>query len=268
LFTETSIGQLFIAALVPAVIAVLFYFVAIGLAVRYTPNAAPSAVCEDRQEVSRALRRSVPVLLLFILVLGGLYTGIFTATESAAVGAFAAFFVALVRGRLGGGAFRRVMVETVQTTAFIYGLIFGALTFAFFMNVTGVPDALVGIVGNMDVAPLVIIAVLLVFYLALGCVMDSFGIMVITLPAVVPLIQDLGYSLIWWGIVMVIVIETGLITPPFGIDMFVLKSVVPDIPITTIYRGVVPFVLSDIVKLALVVVFPALALWLPSTMFN
>ena len=199
-------------------------------------------------------------------MLGGLYAGVFTATELAAAGAFGAFVVALLRGRLRGGAFWSVMEEVVQTSAFIYGLIFGALMFSFFVNVTGVPDIIVRAIADFDMAPVAVVVLLLAVYLALGCMMDSFCIMVITLPAVVPIVLDLDYSLVWWGIVMVI--ETGLITPPFGINMFVLRSVAPDVPLTTVYQGVIPFVAADIVKLAFIVLFPVLSLWLPSTKFN
>ncbi len=268
LFTETSIGQLFIAAILPALITVLFYFAAVAVWIRIFGRDAPPRRRDERADILPALIRSIPVIGLFVVVLGGLYTGIFTATESAAAGTLGAFFIALLRGRLKGGAFWKVMEETVMTSAFIYGLIFGALVFAFFVNVTGMPDLIVNVIAAFDIGPLAVIALLLVVYLALGCVMDSFGIMVITLPAVVPVILNLDMSLVWWGIVMVIVIETGLITPPFGINMFILRSVAPDVPLTTVYQGVLPFVAADIVKLAIIVLFPALALWLPSTMFH
>ena len=153
------------------------------------------------------------------------------------------------------------MEEAVQTSAFTYVLI-GAPMFSFFVNVTGTPDIVVRVIADLDIAPVAVIALLLAVYLALGCVMDSFG--VITLPAVVPL--DLDYSLVWWGIVTMIV--TGLITPPFGISMFVLRSVAPDVPLATVYQGVVPFVVADIAELAFIVLFPVLSVWLPSTMFN
>ena len=241
------------------------YFAAIALRLRLFAADAPSASRSERREIRAALRRSIPVICLFALVLGGLYAGVFTATESAAAGAFGAFVVALLRGRLRGGAFWSVMGEVVQTSAFIYGLIFGALMFSFFVNVTGVPDIIVRAIADFDMAPVAVIALLLAVYLALGCAMDSFGIMVITLPAVVPIVLDLDYSLVWWGIVMM---ETGLITPPFGINLFVLRSVAPDMPLTTVYQGVIPFVAADIVKLAFIVRFPVFSLWLLSTMFN
>jgi tripartite ATP-independent transporter DctM subunit len=266
LLTEASIGQLFIAAVGPAVLAVVFYLATIALFVRFAPGTVPDRSRIAFAELVAAVRRSLGVLVLFVCVIGGLYTGVFTATESAAVGAFATFLFALFRGRLHGGAFWRVMAETTATTALIYGLIFGALIFSFFVGATALPETATRLVGGLSLSPLGVIAVLLVFYLLLGCVMDSFAVMVITVPIVTPLVTHLGFDLIWWGIIMVVVIETGLITPPFGLNVFVLKSMVPDVPLGTIFRGVVPFVAADLLKLILLVLFPAIVLWLPSTM--
>lgn len=270
LLTETSIGQLFIAALVPAALAVIFYLAAVFIFVRVFPGAAPAAATEPiaKGELRDAARGIGPVLIIFGAVLGGLYLGVFTATESAAVGAFGAFLCALFRGKLKSGAFWTVMEETVQTTAMIYMLIFGAITFAFFVSVTAMPEAVVAFVAQLDLRPILMIAILLVMYLALGCIMDSFAIMVITLPAVGPMIVGLGYDLIWWGIVMVVVVETGLITPPFGLNIFVIKSISGDTPLPAIFRGTIPFVVADFVKLALIVLVPTIVLWLPSKMIN
>ena len=282
LLTEASIGQLFIGLLGPALLAVVLYLLVVMVVVRVSPDAAPPPVRSATSDVAFweefriALTRCIPVFILFGAVLGGLYAGIFTASESAAVGAFGAFLAALLRGRLGNGAFWRVMEETVMTTALIYMLIFGALGFSFFVNFTNVPQIVIDFVAELNVAPLLVVGALLVMYLLLGCVMDGFAIMVITVPAVVPVILHLSHSLgigsglalVWWGIVMVVVVETGLITPPFGINIFVIKSVARHVPLTTVFRGVIPFVLADFAKLALIVFFPWLITWLPSTMFR
>ncbi len=266
LLTEASIGQLFVAAVGPALLAIAFYLITVALFVRFSPGAVPPRSRIAMSELVAAVRRSAGVLVLFVCVIGGLYTGVFTATESAAVGAFATFLFALFRGRLHGGAFWRVMAETTATTALIYGLIFGALIFSFFVGVTALPETATELVAGLNLAPLGVIALLLVLYLLLGCVMDSFAVMVITVPIVTPLVTHVGFDLIWWGIIMVVVIETGLITPPFGLNVFVLKSMVPDVPLGTIFRGVLPFVAADLLKLVLLVLFPAIVLWLPSTM--
>lgn len=175
---------------------------------------------------------------------------------------------ALFRGKLHRGAIWEVMGETTQTTAMIYALIFGAVTFSFFIGTTGLTGIVTDAIGGLDLHRIAIIFLILLVYLILGAIMDPFALMVITVPIVSPLILDLGYDLIWFGIIMVVVVETGLITPPFGINVFVLKGVAGDVPMPTIFKGVLPFVGTDIVKLILLVFFPALILWLPSTMIN
>ena len=268
ILTEESIGRLFIAAVIPAAIAVALYLVTIALYVRFAPDAAPAAGYRVRlSEILRALGDAWGVLMLFLMVIGGLYGGVFTANEAAAFGAMGAFLFALFRGRLGGGNLWRVMGEVTRTTAMIYMLIFGAVTFSFFIGITGLPEKLVALLGSMSAPPLGIIAVLLVIYILLGAVMDPFPVMVITVPIVTPLITSMGYDLVWWGIIMVCVVETGMITPPFGINVFIIKGISGgDVPMWTVFRGVMPFIAADLVKLALLVLFPVLVLWLPSTM--
>jgi TRAP-type C4-dicarboxylate transport system permease large subunit len=201
--------------------------------------------------------------------MGGIYSGLFTATEAASVGVVGAFLVALFRGKLRGGAFWNVMGETASITAMIYVLILGGITISFFLGITELPEVLTTKVAQKDLPPLGIIAILLVVYILLGAVMESFSIMVITVPVISGLIIDLGFDLTWWGVIMLVVVEIGLITPPFGINVFVLKAVAgADLPLTAVFRGVMPFVGADIVKLILLVLLPSLVLWLPSTMFN
>jgi C4-dicarboxylate transporter DctM subunit len=161
------------------------------------------------------------------------------------------------------------MGETTATTAMIYLIISGVLTFSFFVGVTGLPEQMASLIGGVALPSIVIIVAILIVYLMLGAVMDSHSVLFITVPIVVPLVMGLGYDLIWWGVVMLMVLETGLISPPFGIHVFVLKGIAGDhVPLGTIFRGVMPFVVADLVKLALVVAFPQLALWLPSTMIH
>ncbi len=266
--TETSIGQLFIAAMLPAAIAIAFYMIAIAVYVRVSPNAAPPAAARiDWTQVGKAARKAWGALLLFALVLGGIYGGIFTETEAAAVGAAGAFVFALVRGRMNRKSFASVMGETTTTTALLYLIIFSVLMFSFSMGVTGLPQRMTGFFQDLHWTPLAVIALLLAMYIALGCIMDSNTVMFITVPIVSPLVASMGYDLVWWGVINLVVLETGLITPPFGIHLFVLKGLLgADVPLSRVYRGVMPFVIADLAKLALLVLFPALALWLPSTM--
>ena len=265
LLTEQSIGILFVAAMGPALLALLLYFATIFVVLRIDPSRVPATTTE-REPLGAALIGAIPVILLFGVVIGGLYTGFFTATESAAVGAFGAFLLALLRGKLNRGRLLEVLSETTATTALIYGLIFGALIFAFFVNLGQAPEFAAKAIANIDATPIVILAVLLIFYLLLGAVMDSFAVMVITVPIVTPIVVGLGFDVFHWGILMLVVVELGLITPPFGINLFVLKSLQPDQPIGKIMRGVIPFICADLVKIILLVAFPAIALWLPSTM--
>lgn len=260
LLTEQSIATLFVAAMVPALLALCLYFITIWIVVR---RSELHDVSSDQTPLLPALHAALPVALLFGSVIGGLYGGIFTATESAAVGAF---LLAAARGRLSRDRFLSVMAETTQTTAVIYGLIFGALIFSFFVNMGQAPDMVTNWIGSLDTRPIIILATLVVFYLLLGAVMDSFAVMVITVPVVTPLVTGLGYDINYWGVLMLVVVEVGLITPPFGINLFVLKSLQPEVGIGKVMRGVLPFVLADVVKVALLLAFPALALWLPGTM--
>jgi tripartite ATP-independent transporter DctM subunit len=268
LLSETSIGQLFAAALIPGLIAVALYFITVMLYVRFSPSSAPQVHERAKGEVWTALKRTLPAWILFGSVLGGIYSGIFTPTEAASVGAFEAFLLALFRGKLSGGAFWRVMAETTATTALIYGLIFGAQIFSFLVAFSALTDQVTAFVGALAWPPIAIVAIILVIYLLLGSLMESFAVMVITVPVVTPLILDLGYDIVWWGIINLCVVETGLIHPPLGLNVFVLKSIQPDVPMSTIYKGVAPFVVADLVKLALLVIFPVLATFLVSVMHH
>ncbi len=200
---------------------------------------------------------------MFATVIGGIFAGVFTATEAAAVGVLIAFVVALVRGKLRAATIRELIVETTQATAMLYFVLIGANVFSFFIGAAGLPGLLTQSLLDSGLAPLAIIALLAVAYLLLGSVMDAFTILLVTAPIVSGMIVTLGYDLLWWGVVMVVVIEIGVISPPFGMNLFVMKGVAKDISLMTIYRGVLPFVFADIIKLALLVLFPALSLWLP-----
>lgn len=267
ILTEASIGQLFVASVGPAVLAVLLYFVTVMLYVRVAPASVPATQERmDRGELRIALKRCIPVGLLVFGVMGGLYFGIFTDTESAAVGAIGAFICAAYRKKLNRGAFLEVMAETTATTAMVYGLIIGAQIFSFFVLVSALTESVTAFIGGLHWSSVALISVILVGYLLLGTVMEAFAVMIITVPIITPLVVSLGYPVIWWGIMMLCVVETGMIHPPFGLNVFVLKSITPDVSLWTIYKGVTPFVAADLIKLVLLVLFPAIVLWLPATM--
>ncbi len=268
LLTNQSIGILFVASFLPALLAIVLYMATVLTYAWVSPTSVPPDSSRvSLGELGRALRKSWAVLALFVMVLGGLYGGVFTATECAAFGASGAFLVALLRGKLRHGNFIRVMGETTATTAMLYILIFGAVNFSFFMGLTGTPEILTEFFANLHLPPVGSIFVLLFIYIVLGAVMDSFPVMLITVPIITPFIQHLGYDLIWWGIVMICVMETGMITPPFGLNVFIMKSIGgSNLRLTTVFKGVLPFVVADLIKLVLLVLFPAIAIWLPKTM--
>ena len=270
LLTEASIGQLFIAAFIPALLGIVLYLTAIAIYVRVVPSSAPTEVqSADWSEILRAFRKAWSTLALLTVVVGSIYTGICTETEAAAVGAGGAFIAALLRGKITRESLLRVMGETTATTALIYLIITGVLLFTFAMGVTGLPQQLTESVKSLDVPPIVILTMILVVYLFLGAIMDSNTVMFVTIPIVTPVIIAMGYDLVWWGIINLIVLEVGLITPPFGIHLFVLKSITGEnVPLGVVYRGVLPFVYADFIKLTLLVVFPVIALWLPQTMMK
>ena len=236
--------------------------------VSLVPGSAPTEAEKiPKEELREAFSGTLGVVFLFSLVLGGLYGGVFTVTESASVGACGAFLLSVARGKLGKEEIWQVLAKTTGMTAMVFLLIIGASNFSFFVAISGLPELVTTFFQNLNIAPLAIIGLILLVYVLLGSVIDPFPIIIITVPIVAPVIADMGYSLIWWGIVMVSVVETGMITPPFGINVFVLKNIAGGkVPLSVMYKGVLPFVVADLVRLALLVLFPMLILWLPSTM--
>ncbi|MBR1297364.1 TRAP transporter large permease subunit [Bradyrhizobium sp. AUGA SZCCT0042] len=262
LMTEESIGRLFAGALLPALLTVLLYLITILVLTRVYPESAPPGQPSSLHEIGAAAVKCWGAMLLMGLVLGGIYTGFLTLTESASVGAVGAFLFALLRRKLSGGVIWGVMAETTATIALIYTLIFGAVIFSFFMGATQLPKLLIEAVSHWQLAPFVVIAILVLTYLVLGIVMDAFAMMVITVPIFAPLVVDLGYSPIWWGILTIVCMEAGQISPPFGINLFVMTGIAPDVPVRTVYRGVWPFFGADVVKIIILMFFPPLVTWL------
>ena len=260
--TEQSVLSLFIAAIVPAVLAVLFYIVAIQVKLARDPEAGPRG---DRASVSErlaALRQASGVIVLAVVVMGGIYSGIFTVNEAAAVGVVVAFLFMLLRRKLNRHTFLSVLAEASAGSAMIYIMVFGATIFSYFIAVTGAAEFVVGGISSLAVPREVIIFGLLLLYIFLGAFFDEVAAMVITLPFVIPVVQSLGYDLVWWGIINVVVIGIGMLTPPIGINVMVLNSMHKSISLGTIYRGIGPFLVADLVRLTLLVLFPPLTLWL------
>ena len=269
ILTESSVGQLFMASVGPAILAVLLYFITIYIYVRVAPKSAPPAIGGiDILELRSSLRRCIPVALLVFGVMGGIFFGFFTDTQSAAVGAIGAFICAVARGKLNKKTFFEVMVETTATTAMVYGLIMGAQVFSYSISLSALADSLVASLGTLQLSPATLMTLIVVGYLMAGMILESMAIMIITVPVITPLIESMGYDIIWWGIVMLCIVETGMIHPPFGLNVIVLKAITPDVSLWTIYKGVTPFVAADLLKLVVLIAFPAIALWLPRAMVH
>lgn len=264
--TEQSVLELFTAAIVPAVLAVVFYTIAIQAMVLRNPDIAPRSEKLPMRDRLRAVGRAWGVIVLAVVVLGGIYSGIFTVQEAAAIGVVIAFLFALLRRRLDRATFLRVMAEASGATAMIYIMVFGATIFSYFVSVTGGAAFLVDSISAASVSPLVVIGGILLLYIFLGAFFDEVAAMVITLPFVIPVIQGFGYDLVWWGIVNVVVIGIGMITPPIGINVMLLNSMHSSIRIGLIYRGILPFLVADLIRLVLLVLVPALTLWLPGVL--
>ena len=271
--SKAFILDLFRAAILPAVVAVGVNLLAIAITVLVEPKAAPVGARVAWPARWAALKTAAPVLLLMIAVFGGLYSGVFTVTEAASVAAVLSLLFALARGRLNWATLWQGLRESAAATGMIYVMIMGALIFTYFLNLGRVPEAFVGWIAHLDLPPLAVVTALLFAYLILGAVFDEISAMLITLPLVLPVIQKLSLTMmpgvssdmvsVWWGIINVVIIELGMIIPPIGIIVFILHGLAPQIPIRTIYRGVTPFIVADLVLLGLLTLFPAISLWLP-----
>ncbi len=266
IMTEQSIGKMFAAAIFPGILATSLYMLSVYVQTWRNPVLGPADDVVPWSGRLTALFNVWPVLLLFALVIGGIYLGWFSPTEAAAIGALGAFLLALARRQLSVRVFLECLSETANTSGMIFLILIGTAVFNYFVETTGMPQALVRYVGELGWHPLAIMAVLVVFYVVLGCFMDALSMILLTLPFVYPLTQSLGFDPIWFGIIMVSVVEVGLITPPIGMNLFVIMAGTPGLQLQVISRGVVAFLLADILRLVLLIAFPALSLWLPSLM--
>ena len=266
IMTESDIGELFAAGILPGLLGIFCYLCAIAVATGINPKIGPRGERVSWPDRFRSLKGVWGVLLLFFIVMGGIYAGIFTPTEAAGIGATGAFLFTLFRKKLTLEILKKVLVDSASTTAMIFFLLMGSFIFANFVNVVGMPDALAEFVLGWDVSPFVVVLILMLVYIVLGCILESMSMIVLTVPVFYPMMQALGFDLIWFGIVVVVVTEISLITPPVGLNVFVLKAVLPDVKVSTIFKGVTPFWIADIVRLTLIVLFPAISLFLVSLM--
>ena len=268
ILTEQDIASLFAAGILPGILGVLLYMAAVRWTTWRNPAAGPPGEKTPWGERARALLGVWGVLVLFLVVLGAIYTGYATPTESAAVGAFGALVLALLRRSLTWRSFLDVLYESAATTAMLFVILIGALIFANFINMTGMAQQLTSFALSLETAPIFVIFFLVIVYLVLGCVLESLSMILLTVPLFYPLVAEMGFSLIWFGILVVVVTEISLITPPVGLNVFVLKGFVPDVPVRRIFAGVLPFIAADVVRLALLLAVPAISLWLPELLFR
>jgi C4-dicarboxylate transporter DctM subunit len=266
LITEQDIGKLFIAGIVPGIIAVGMYIATINIISWVRPNYLPKTPRHSREERFEAVRDIWAVVALFIFVIGGLYAGMFTATEAAGMGAAGAFIISVARRKLTRADFWRCLIESLRTTAAVFTILIGALIFGYFLTITQVPQKLTTFLTGLGIGPYGVLIVIMLMYLLLGCIMDAMAMIILTVPIVFPVITALGFDPIWFGVIVVMTVELGLIHPPVGMNVFVIKSVIREVKLSTVFIGVMPFVLTDILRLAILIAFPILATWLPSHM--
>jgi C4-dicarboxylate transporter, DctM subunit len=266
IMTREDIGKLFLAGIIPGIVGMLGYMIAVRLSLWMTGEQSGTPPRLPMTERLQALKGVVGALALFALVMGGIYLGVFTATEAAGIGAGGAFLLTLVRRRLGWTQLWTILIDTAKMTCVLFFILFGAIMFSNFVNLAGLPDDLKRLILGVGAQPTLVLLLIFVIYLALGMVLESLSMMLLTVPIFYPVVQALGIDLIWFGIFVVVAIEISLITPPIGLNVFVLKTIIRDIETRTIFRGVIPFVAVDIVRVLLLLAIPALALAIPRSM--
>ena len=264
--TETSIGALFIAGIIPGMLTAAMFSAIILVRCLATPSLGPpgpSATWRDRWTSTVGL---LPILALFLLVIGGIYGGIFTPTEAAGVGCTGVLLMATIRQRLTTQAMSRALEETALISAMIFAIIVGGYLVARFLAVTGLTENLVALLVGMDLGRVSFLVLLVLLYLALGSMVDVFGMLVLTIPFVMPVVRELGIDPVWFGVFAVVMAELALVTPPIGANVFVMRRTAPEVPMADIFMGVLPFVVGELIVIALLIAFPAIALWLPGQM--
>jgi C4-dicarboxylate transporter DctM subunit len=266
IITETNIGRLFAAGIVPGVLAVALLCLAVRWAVWRDPKAGPAGGRSGWGERVAALKGIWGVALLFLVSIGGIYAGVFTATEGAGIGAFGAFLFALFRRALTWRVLREILLESARTTSMLFLILIGALVFANYINFTTLPGDLMDFVQQFSLHPMLVVMAICALYVVLGTAMEELSMILLTVPVFFPLIVALGLDPVWFGILVVVVVEIGLISPPVGMNLFVLSSLLPEVSTPTLFRGVLPFVVADVVRLFILAAFPSISLWLPSVL--
>jgi C4-dicarboxylate transporter, DctM subunit len=262
--TEQSIGKLFIAGILPGILLAVLFMITVLFMVWRKPSLAPVGPKTTMMEKLKGLSGIIEMLILFALVMGGLFVGWFTPTEAGAIGAFGAIIIALVRRKLSLKAFWASVAETTRITAMVFMIIAGATVFGHFMAITRAPFALSEWVGSLPLPPIVVMILIMCIYLIGGCFMDSLALVTLTIPILYPIVTAIGYDPIWFGVMIILAAEMGVITPPVGVNVYVIRGVAPDVPMGKIFKGIWPFLGAEVVCTALILLIPQIALVLPN----
>lgn len=264
--TDQDIGQLFVAGVIPGLLSILLAFVTIRVLGMLRPDSMPAGERSSWGEKFAALRGVWAVMLLFIAIVGGIYLGVVTPVEASALGAFCTFLIGVLRRRLTLRTTLACLLDALRTSVAIFTILIGALLFGYFLTVTQTPQLLTAWLTALPVGEYGVLLLILALFLVLGCVLDPMAMIILMVPILYPVVTSLGFDPIWFGIIVVVAVELGMITPPIGINVFVIRSVAPDVPLGRIFKGVMPFVAADLVRLVLLILFPALVLFLPNQM--
>jgi C4-dicarboxylate transporter DctM subunit len=266
IITEQDIGKLFIAGILPGLLAVSMYMATIAVIGAVRPDYLPIGRRSSTQERLAALREVWAPVLLFVFVIGGLYGGVFTPTEAGGMGAAGAFIISVLRRRLPPAQMLQSLLHATRTAAAVFTVLIGALLFGYFLTVTQTPQKVTELLTGLGLGRYGVLALIMVMYLVLGCLMDALAMIILTVPIIFPVITTLGFDPIWFGVIIVMTVELGLIHPPVGMNVFVIKTVVPEVSFLTIFSGVLPFIATDILRLIILIAFPTIALYLPEHM--
>jgi C4-dicarboxylate transporter, DctM subunit len=266
IITEQDIGKLFVAGILPGVLAVSMYIATISIIGWLRPEFLPAGERTGTAERLAAAGDIWAPLALFAFVIGGLYGGLFTPTEAGGMGAGGAFLIGVLRGRLSRRDVRASLLQATRTAAAVFTVLIGALLFGYFLTITQTPQKVTAFLTGLGVGRYGVLALIMLIYLVLGCLMDAMAMIILTVPIIFPVIRTLGFDPIWFGVIIVMTVELGLIHPPVGMNVFVIKSVIKDVTFATIFKGVLPFIVTDLLRLVILVAFPIIALYLPTRM--
>jgi C4-dicarboxylate transporter, DctM subunit len=265
ILADLSIGKLFLAGIIPGISVVVFYIATIAILCKINPKLAPELAKTSGREKLVSMTKTWPILLLFLIMMGGIYGGVFTATEAAGIGAFGALIIALARRQMTGATFWSCLMDTSRMAAMMIVIMVGAFVFNAFLAISRIPAEMGSAMAALPVSRWLLLAVIIVFYLICGMFFDIYAILILTIPIIYPVVQALDFDLIWYSVLMVRVVEVGFISPPFGINLFGLAGIIK-VPLGTMYRGIIPFVISDCLNIIFIAAIPILSTWLPSLM--